>query len=709
MNKITVGSFTFTDSDFATNPELFLSESMLSDALGIDTISFEVYSYADGNDRYIITAEDEIYATSSDEPYVVQEGDLLALPYGQQLNVYKDSKLRVVLYLEKVERVSKIRYRISAFSAVGLLENMTDLGGMFNGVRLDTAIWNIVPAGMFTIDNALRDTYIYGWLPRASARDNLRSILFSVGASIVKRPNNAFPTIIYNTGDIEQVDLNTIYLEDYYPSNPEKVTKVIVTEHSFVAADNPEEVLFDNTGEASVTNEYIYFDQPYHSYRADGLTLVDSDVNWAKVTGVGTLYAKPYTDTQRQLSQTISVGSNPNEVRVDKAYMINPLNSNSTLNRLVNYYTNAQTVAFSAAAPVATRAGIKANYTDPNTGEYKTGIIQEDSIILSATDKHKLSIVSNWTPKYFGNNYTHSAVVTSNTYWDVPDGVTNVRLILIGAGDGGSSGANGTMGSRITAGVGGAGGEAGSAGKVLIVDTTVPSGVTQLIVSPASGGAGGVQTAGSGNASVAGSAGGATTASWAGTATSYTSANGSVPVAGMVDTLTGIVYATAGVAGISGSDGASYSPSVPQTSVEYKGQIWYSGADGNGGNATSPDGSLHSYGGRGGGAAVGANGNNGADGDNTVNRVYNAGNVSYSLDGGTGGYGADATIDGEAQSTYGAGGNGGHGGGGGGGGGYGDQNGTYTQPSSFINGSAGLGGQGSNGGKGGDGCVIIYY
>lgn len=707
MNKITVGTFTFTDSDFATNPELFLSESMLSDTLGIDTISFEVYSYADGNDRYIITAEDKIYATLSDEPYVVQEGDLLSLPYGQQLNVYKDSKLRAVLYLEKVERVSKIRYRISAFSAVGLLENMTDLGGMFNGVRLDTAIWNIVPAGMFTIDNALRDTYIYGWLPRASARDNLRNILFSVGASIVKRPNNAFPTIIYNTGDIEQVDLNTIYLEDYYPSNPEKVTRVVITEHSFIAADNPEEVLFENVGEASVTNEYIYFDQPYHSYRVDGLTLVDSDVNWAKVTGTGTLYAKPYTDTQRQLAQDINAGSNPNEVRVDKAYMVNPLNSNSTLNRLVNYYTNAQTVAFSAAAPVATRAGIKANYTDPNTGEYKTGIIQEDSIVLSATDKHKLSIVSNWTPKYFGNNYTHSAVITSNTYWDVPEGVTNVRLILIGAGDGGSSGANGW---GITAITGGVGGEAGSAGKVLIVDTTVPSGATQLIVLPASGGAGGVQTAGSGNASVAGSAGGATAARWAGTATGYSSSTGSVPVAGMVDTLTGIVYATAGVAGIAGSDGASYNPSVPQTSVEYGGKIWYSGENAEGRSISTPSGEINPQGGLGGGAAVGSNGNDGGRPDTGYETTSDGqGHISRYQDGGDGGNGADATIDGVDQTTYGAGGNGGHGGGGGGAGGRGDQSGDYSQPASFIVGAIGLGGQGSNGGKGGDGCVIIYY
>lgn len=712
MNKITIGNFTFTDNELASNPELFLSESMLADSLGIDTIEFDVYSDADGTERNIITADDEVYATSSDEPYVVYDGDLMTLPYGEIVQVYKDDVLRERLYLEKIERKSIQKYHISAYSAIGLLDKQTYLGGMYNGTYIQNIIFDIAPL-MFTVDQSVNYTKIYGWLPRGSARDCLRDLLFSVGASIVKKQGWLLPRIVFNSGTINEGDADTIYLDDAYPTAPEKVTKVVVTEHSFVAGDNPEEVLFDNTGDSTVTNEILYFDFPYHSFRGDGITIVESDVNWAKVSGLGVLYGKKYTDTQRQLSQDINAGAEPNEVVVDKAYLINSLNSTALLNRMVNYYSNAEIVEFKSPSGITTRPGAKVNFTDPITKEQKSGLIQSDAITLSAIDKHSLSVVSNWTPRYFGNTYTHSHMITRNTSasWTAPEGVEQVRLILIGGGQGGYSGANGEAGNQefynwtVEGGKGGAGGQGGSGGKVLIVDMQVPI-MRTLVANVGKGGAG---AQGGSDESVAGALGTDTSVQWYNQR--YSSANGSVLPAGFTDTFTGRPFAFSGKSGIAGSDGTSYYPSIPQTSVTYNGETWMSGGIGGDTWDNSPAGRLTASGGMGGGSAVGANGLDGEDGDWDYQTVEEAstGHLMYYLQGGNGGKGADALINGEDRDFfYGSGGQGGHGGGGGGGGGYGSSNGTY-QGRQRLAGWGGDGGHGSNGGKGADGVVIIYF
>lgn len=117
--------------------------------------------------------------------------------------------------------------------------------------------------------------------------------------------------------------------------------------------------------------------------------------------------------------------------------------------------------------------------------------------------------------------YENSVIITEDTTWTVPGGVTSVRVILVGGGSGGANGENGTYGNA------GANGADGSGGKVYSSTIAVSSGQTFSVV------------VGSGGA--IGAAGEDTTFG------SYSSANGTVFSPSFTDIQSGTAYGRAGV------------------------------------------------------------------------------------------------------------------------------------------------------------------
>lgn len=132
MNRITIGQYEFTDETILENPQKFISNSMLADALEIDTLEFSVYSLASGV-IYIITDDGYTFATSGDEPYVVDEGYLINTPYATPVYLYKDDVLRAKFYTKSIQRTGLTSYRVQCVSAIGLLDGARTVGGVYEG------------------------------------------------------------------------------------------------------------------------------------------------------------------------------------------------------------------------------------------------------------------------------------------------------------------------------------------------------------------------------------------------------------------------------------------------------------------------------------------------------------------------------------------------------------------------------------------------
>ena len=707
-----------------------LSSSIDGAEVAVDTSEAVVYAdYAINTGLFIPAGADSL--TTSDNKLLycgVDEQILPQIPYGTKVTYYEDSMLIGVFYIDSIVRVAKQAFQLNLMSGLGLLETKVHKGNVYNNITLSDLLDDIIGTTFsYTVDPAIASWPCFGWLPYDTARENLHRVLMAMGVNIFKSADgNPRFSVLDDSSPISVSD-DDVYMNGSV-SYGSPATQVSVTEHQYLEAGGERVILYDNTdGGGAVTNAETVFNEPYYDLQWTGQTLVSSGSNYAVVSGIGVLTGIPYTHIQKIVTKNASPGSVKNrEVSVTDDGLINPLNSNNVAQRLMDYYSAAQTVSGKMILGTP-RPGSAITVTDA-FGDLKTGIIKDMDITSSATVAATFEAVTDYSPSHMGNQFENQATILSSGTWTVPAGVDHIRMILIGGGDGGQGGQNGTdgkgaldMASATTAsqetmyyaeaaepGQGGDPGAAGQGGSILEGDYAVTPGET-ITISIGAGGAGGYVGGGMG------SAGSPTTASSPSIGTlSSADEDGAPSEFGYKNLLTGITYGQAGIDGEAGGAGGATTisdESGADGGEGYPGESIASaqgGSGGGGGWAHGGDMSGyffgHASGGGGGGAAHNSAGYAGRGGQGRTSPPA----PDNAVLGGDGGDGADAEAP--AQSTPGKGGDGGHGGGGGGNGG------GYTITGSGLlglvtgqAGQAGRGGTGTAGADGGDGVVIILY
>lgn len=639
-----------------------------------------------------------------------QNYDIRLLPYGTKITYYSGENIAGVFYVKNVERVQRAWYKISATSAIGLLDKQYHRGGIYTGQYFQDVITEILGSDFnYLIDVVVAVQRIYGWLPYDTKRNNLYQLLMAYGVEIVLGDNGAmfftFPEVeraIPIPTDRVFVGGSVIY--------DEPASLVEINEHSYHYDPSVAEVqLFDNSADESVTDTMVIFDEPIYPasiYCSSGsLTISSVNTNFAVVSGSGILSGIPYVHNVRLISQ-----ENPNApvekvVRVEDATLVTFINADNVLARLSEYYFNATRVEQDIKVETE-KPGLL--YTTQNPfGELITGYIVRMSKSVTSFARATCRFLQNYEPTGAGQAYTERVLIPlgsgASQTWVIPQAVFEkenpvFRVVLIGKGqDGqpGDDGADGISSSQNTGkgkgGDGGLGGAGGLGGNILII-TLSAQGLTQITLSN------------SGNDSVLSS-----------TYYHYSSADGAPNAYGYFDILTGDVLAYPGEDGVTGGkggDGDYYTHTTGSTStatdgesVEYNNIVYAGGHAGsrqimNGGAINiSTNLSIYCAAHAGGGAAVGNAGGNATQ--------YGTGSQ---FDNGKPGNGANAIQASAPSASYGNGGNGGHGGGGGGSAGNIEWwNHVYTSVIYNEERQSGTGGKGSAGSAGNYGCAIIYY
>lgn len=716
---------------------VFLGMSLASDGLEIDTLTAT---------KDLVQSVPTLFRPKDADGLRLADGKLLAVQprtkmrvanpdayqYGDIVTYARDNALFAKFHLKAFPLVWGSTYDLKCQSAVGILQDaLQHQGGVYDGVTADWLIADIIADLVpYTLDPALKNEKLYGYLPWASRRDNLQQVLFALGANVFKDENGDMYIGALDP-DSATAKRPIVYTAQRADADNVPAGRVTVLEHKFVALDSTEEiVLFDGEVPADTvispvrewgtivenaleqgsnleetpnkpvvrevlqwvtkTGTLVPFDQPMqvNSLRVEGSEILVCGTNFAVLAPCGSckLYGKPYTHITRQISRpalsaadAVNVGGK--ELTVKDATLVTMVNSENVADRVYAYYKNGHVIKADMVID-SERPGDKVAFTDAH-GRDIQGIIKSMDINLSNTLKASVEVVTGYTHTGVGNFYRHFVLITSSCTYTVPAGVYKIRIVLGGGGDGGASGypgEDGEPGKPNTSdnGASGAGGEVGlggAGGKILIITLdVVPGQVFQVSI-----GAGGIGGVCDGVTSVPGTKGGDTTFG------DYSSAAGSASVIGYVDILSGKVYGPAGEDGLfPGGAGNGPEGNGPTCGGALPGAT--------GQTATGTLGAAG--GGYGGGAAYGQNGADGTDGISG----------KTSSIGGDGGDGADAAPA-EDGSVPGAGGQGGSGGGGGGGGGFAN----HSNELSSTGGKAGKGGLGGNGGDGADGFVGIYF
>lgn len=621
-------------------------------------------------------------------------------------------------YLRSITRTGATSYRLVAWSAVGLLAAMAHKGGIYTGQTVTEVVKEICGDVPVVVKSVFANTKLYGWLPYCqpkansrgkSARDNLVQVLFAIGAYLTTDLNGVLHIDALWDGASSTICSNRMYASGGKVSYSDPVSAVTVTEHQYIAGTEEKE-LFSGT---SQQGDIITFSEPMHSLTATGFTILESGANYAKISsGSGSLKGKTYIHNTRLVTQTVTENAAENVKSVTDATLVSLVNSSAVAKRLADYYKCRETIN-NGIVSGQEKPGHVVSVYHPYDKQMVSACIVSLDTTMSGTLKSEMAALAGFLPPQPETTeyYNQRVVLTGSGTWMVPDGVTAARYVLIGSGGGGSRGQDGAAGEikplsfgstgTFTAGpgaggAGGAGGAAGLCGKVLQGETELTPGA-QIAYSAGPGGTAGQAPGEAGQA---------------GTDTTFgelTSADGTRPESGYVDTVTGETLCLPGAEGVAGGDGGNGGSGGGTGGSGGDAASWTggAGAEGKSGTLKNPDGTSqgsYSFGGGGGsGAAYGANGKDAPgkaqDGSSP------SGSTAYDCADGVDALPHPANPVG----SYGSGGAGGNGGGGGGGSGQIKLTLTTQGVSGSWTPSGGAAGNASIAQDGNPGCVILYY
>lgn len=699
MDELKVCGKIYTTADESlVSTSAFVSDSLVSESLGVDTLTAVVKDY---QLQVRLLAVDGMLAAADGGLLAASENDtgLKKYDYGEPVTYTRKGDLFGLFYLESITRVGPYDYKVQALSAVGLLLTDTYYGGVYAGISVADLVSDIIH-GIFsyTIDPGLGAQPVFGWLKKSSRRDALRDVLFAMGGQIRKDSTGA--VVIEPQKGLQPYALSadSVY-QGGSVAGLSPATAIWLTEHTFVALPNDERItLFDGEAAAeamvtpsgrSVVGVQVDFSEPIHDLKSARVEILESGANYAVLgpSSSAVLTGQKYTHIERRLTRENPTSGAPNVIPSNACTLVNLMNAENVLTRLMAYYGAASEIG---ADIVLTREkpGDAVTFTDP-FGDPAEGYISELDVTMSGIMKARASIVTGYVPTAAGNYYQKSELITEDQEYTVPpDAKDKVRVVLCSGAQGGEDGAPGQpgeKGERSKNGAGGAGGEPGSpgAGGRLVVYTLPVRPGQKFSVRIGKGGRRGAN-------GEKGALGGDTTFG------NLSTASGVPSDSGYVDLITGKIYAATGQPGVKGGPGVGPDSAVREPVTAPDGTVYNPGADGEKSTLSS----SYANGGCGGGAAVGEDGKPGTDGETSRDT-----SGEYAPIGGDGGKGADAQAR-TAETVPGTGGPGGHGGGGGGGGG-----GVYSPNGTFYEfpGPGGGPGDGGLAGDGADGFAIVYF
>lgn len=730
-----------------------------------DELSYDIFEpvvFSNERNTGYITGEEGNILTGENGKRLVAYGKgnkKIEIDYGTPVYYYIEDHLVLKHYISSVTRQTKNAYNLKCFSVVGLLESISHVGGMYTGETIEDIIDSIFDGVTtdYDVDEEIAGIKVYGWLPYDTARENLHKLMFAYNVSILINEDNPDRLYFSRIGKTESASIqsNKIYVDGTEEHN-QRPTEIRVTEHTFVPFDEGtrEQEIFNNTASGvGASNELVLFDSaPIHSIRTEGdITIVESNVNYAIVNGIGIIYGIPYAHQKNTLTVSTGVQGAPNEKSVSSDELISLANSENVLERIANYYKDAYTVN---ADLVYTdqRCGNSYDFTNCFDEPVHDAVLQQMMINASAIVKASCKFAAGITFVDSGTFFDTVVLLDTRGVWAVPRGIYKIRIVLIGGGEGGESGYAGEPGdnsSSISGGRGGQGGNGGKGGKggrifskVLDVE---PGQMFEFSCGAAGAGALGINATHDEN-DTSGRTGGNTIFG------EYSSLYGYPSDSGFFDVINQRRYALPSLSnGIKGGDGGDGGYSIDSDNDDLD-AYWgkdgenvgeYTGGIG-GLNNTFDDGTRewasiylpvdlddgdpsHKYRqigcGGGSGACATSNGLDGGDVTGTITSTLYTGSEQKEISNveTASGNGADGVTPSQrdSQETYGNGGDGGHGGSGGGGQG-GISTSTVqvrtdllgTEIVNIINQETSHGGYPGGAGPGGDGgggCILIYY
>lgn len=398
--------------------------------------------------------------------------DLTKYEHATPIYWYNDDVLQAKFYVTGVERVAQNLVEFTCVSEVGLLESR-HYGGLYTGTSIKDILSDIIGGAFsYAVDDKIASLIVSGYLGINTRRNNLHQVMFALGI-VIKHDENG--DAVFTAIDTQA---STISIDSTYQQGSIKystpVSKVIITEHSYIKTDGDAIVTLyeDSSGSDQDEHPPVKFSNPCHSLQVTGtMQIVESGVNYAIVKGAGTLTGKEYTHIQREVSVINEEASADNPLDVPNATLINILNSSAVAERLIKYNSNTSVVTLSFVHDnqrLNDYVDFISPFYEPEEGFIRT----MDFKVSKEKTKVTSEVVCGYASAPVGDYYNRVIEITEDQDFIIPNSVTSskIRIVSIGCGFDGGSGGPGGSAHYDEPGSGGYRGLRGPGGKIYNVE-----------------------------------------------------------------------------------------------------------------------------------------------------------------------------------------------------------------------------------------------
>ena len=368
--------------------------------------------------------------------------------YGSQVTFYKDDALYGKYYLVSVERQTKNEYILNVQSSIGLLDDTMHYGGIYSGEYASSIIEDIIGGKIaYTEHNIFSKIKVYGWLPVATRRENLKQLLFAVGGCVKKKNGDVYFTTL--TVDAPKAIPENKVFDTGKITYDSPASRIEVVEHQFSKVDSvPSEEVYSGeiVGSSFVTPKgysvsdaaLVTWDKPYHSLTFSDCTLLNNEmgVNYAVVSASGsaTISGKPYIHSKMIVSRDKENYEGKEKVaKVENATLVTLANSNSVADKVMAYYDSPCTLS---GAIVMDGEKPLDNITMPNQFEEEnTGMIKSiEGTLGKQITKGELELRIGYNPPpIYGTRTPVSLAVTTpptKTVYEAGDSFDKTGMVI---------------------------------------------------------------------------------------------------------------------------------------------------------------------------------------------------------------------------------------------------------------------------------------
>lgn len=228
--------------------------------------------------------------------------------------VYKDDTLYGVFFIDKTTtNNNRTIYKISANDYIGLLEYQTHFGGIYTNESVSDIVAEILSDIEYELDSDLGERMFSGYLPIQTKREALRQVIFAVCGVIDTTRTDKI--VIKKLSDDIMAVKDESDITSYSINDLAITTEIDLTIHEYIANTSSTE-LYRNVLNGTVL---VPFGQPMHDLSISGGTIVESNANYAIITGTGTtvtLSGQGYDDNSSTISK---VNTNISSTDLSKA------------------------------------------------------------------------------------------------------------------------------------------------------------------------------------------------------------------------------------------------------------------------------------------------------------------------------------------------------------------------------------------------------